>query len=106
MKIINTGLFYFGTDGTAYRGKIKLTQANFDRAIKHIMANKQVSKDYINGSGKYPYLSKKLLQADIKAGNGGLYALRVSATDYIVALFKNTSRYKYKKQNYIIQIIK
>lgn len=58
MKIINTGALYLKNHDCVYRGKIQLTQADFDRAIKHIMANKQVSKDYINGSGKYPYLSK------------------------------------------------
>lgn len=106
MKIINTGLFYFGTDGTVYRGKIKLTQKEFDKAIKSIMDNKQISKNLATGLGKWAYLSKDVLQQDIKDGKNGMYALRVSATTYIVNMFKNTSRYHYKQQNYIIQVIK
>lgn len=105
MKLINTGLFYFGTDGTAYRGKVKLTQKEFDYAINHILKNRKVNKAYL-GIGKYPYLSKDLLKEDIAKGRHNQYALRVSVTNYIVNLFKNTSRYHYKPQNYIIEIIK
>lgn len=104
MKIINTGLFYFGTNGTAYHGKIFLSQIQFKYAIKHILTNRKVNKQYL-GIGKYPYLSKDLLKEDIENGRDNMYALRVSATDYIVSLFKNTSRYHYKRQNYIIQVI-
>lgn len=104
MKIINTGLFYFGTDGTAYHGKIQLSKREFNKAIKTIMADRRVNRQYL-GVGKYPYLSKNLLGDDINAGYRGLYSLRVSATDYIVSLFKNKGRYHYKRQNYIIQVI-
>jgi hypothetical protein len=106
MKIINTGAFYLKNHECVYCGKIQLTQKEFDKAIKHIMANKKVSKDYVNGSGKYAYLCKAVLQEDIKKGYDGLYGLRVAPTNYIVDMFENTSRYKYKAQNYIIQITK
>jgi hypothetical protein len=59
MKIINTGLFYFKNSGTAYHGKIQLSQKEFDEVIKHIMTNRKVNKLYL-GIGKYPYLSKDL----------------------------------------------
>lgn len=104
MKIINTGLFYFGTDGTAYHGKIILTKKEFGEAIKSIMSNRKVNKAYL-GVGKYPYLSKDLLQEDIAKGVQNHYALRVSATNYIVDMFKNTSRYHYKPQNYVIKVV-
>lgn len=112
MKIINTGLMYFpqNSEGSAYRGKIKLTKAEFRRAINKIMLDKEVS-DGINGSGKYPYLSKNLLREDLekrKVERKGCtdYALRVGFADYIQKMFKNTSRYHYKRQNYIIQVNK
>lgn len=110
MKVINTGLFYFDyADGTCYRGKIELTKKEFDKAIKHILSNRKVNKHYL-GVGKYPYLSKIMLCQDIAKGrqvkkNERWYALRVSATDYIVSLFRNKSRYNYNKQNYIIKVI-
>ncbi len=108
MKIINTKLFYFGfSDSTAYHGKIKLSKREFNKAIKHILGNRQVSKTF-QGSRKYPYLSKYLLKEDLQkivpTKNGNQYALRVSATNYIVNLFKNKSRYHYKKQNYVIEV--
>lgn len=103
MKIINTGLFYFGTGSEAYHGKIVLTKKEFDKAIKSIMRNPRISKMY-QGGGKYPYLSKDLLTEDIAKGKDNMYSLRVSVSDYIVNMFKNTSRYHYKKQNYIIVV--
>ncbi len=105
MQIINTGLFYFGNDGTAYHGKIKLTSKEFIKATRHIMNNRHVAENYINGSGKYAYMSKKLLREDLAKGKNGMYALRVAPTNYIVSMFKNTSRYHYKQQNYIIEVI-
>lgn len=94
MKIINTGIFYFGTDGTVYRGKIKLSEEEFAKVKRNIFRNKKASY----------HLSKNDLQKCpvIPAQ----YALGVTATDYIVSLFKNESRYHYKRQNYIIQVTK
>jgi hypothetical protein len=111
MKIINTGCFYFGTDGTAYHGIVDLSPDEYLHAISDILQNKKVS-DNLNGAGEYPYLSKNVLIDDIKQVINNrkknetvdLYALRVSATDYIVAMFKNKSRYHYKRQNYIIRV--
>lgn len=109
MKIINTGLFYFDiTSGTCYHGKVILLEKEFNLAVKHILGNRKVNKHYL-GVGKYPYLSKIMLCQDIAKGrqvskNERWYALRVSATDYIVSLFRNKSRYNYKKQNYIIKV--
>lgn len=110
MKIINTGLFYFDyADGTCYRGKVILNKKEFNKAIKHILSNRKVNKHYL-GIGKYPYLSKVMLKEDIARArqvnkNEKWYALRVSATEYIVSLFKNKSRYNFKRQNYIIKVI-
>ena len=107
MNIINTGLFYFGTSGTAYHGKIKLSNTEFLKAIKHIMSNKKINRQYL-GIGKYPYLSMELLKKDIASGihsNGiSRYSLGVSVTEYIVNLLQNNSRYHYKRQNYIIEV--
>lgn len=103
MKIINTGLFYFGTSGTAYHGKIILTRREYNRAIKHIMSNRAISKHY-NGAGKYAYISKDLLKERIAQGQDNCFSFGVYVNDYIVKLFKNTSRYHYKRQNYIIEI--
>ena len=103
MKIINTGLFYFGTSGTAYHGKIVLSKREFNKVVKSIMSNRQISKNY-QGAGKYPYLSKDLLKEDIARGKNNMYRLRVSVSDYIVSMFKNTSRYHYKRDNYIVVV--
>jgi cytidylate kinase len=109
MKIINTGLFYFGTDGTAYHGKIKLTEKEFSKAFDTILKDRKVNKQYL-GTGKYPYLSKIMFIQDIAKGirtkKVNQYAVRVSATQYIINMFKNESRYHYKPQNYIIEVIK
>ena len=109
MKIINTGLFYFGTSGTSYHGKIKLSQREFDYAIHHILKNRAVKKE-INGAGKYPYLSKNKLKEDMDRCERDCapckYSLGVSVNDYITNLYKNQSRYHYKRQNYIIEITK
>lgn len=103
MKIINKGLFYFGNSGTAYHGIIELHQKEFDRAIKHILRNRQVNKFY-SGAGKYPYIGKDMLKEKLSQAKDGLYSLGVYVNDYIVGMFKNTSRYHYKRQNYIIRI--
>lgn len=98
MKIINTGLFYFGTDGTAYHGKIKLSQSEFTKACQSIKRSKKIDD-----------FTKRLMADDLMrfkyVGNGSwLYSLRVTVTDYIVKMFQNDSRYHYKKQNYIIEV--
>jgi hypothetical protein len=97
MKIINKGVFYFGTDGTAYRGTIELSQKEFDKALKSIAKTKKIDE-----------FTKNILIKDIQLGkvssHGVLYALRVTITDYIVVMFENTSRYNYKRQNYIIKV--
>lgn len=103
MKIINTGLFYFGTSGTAYHGKIILSQKEYDKAIKHIMSNRKINK-YYSGAGDYAYIGKDLLQERIAQGKDNRFSFGVYVNDYIVALFKNTTRYHYKRQNYIIEI--
>lgn len=108
MNIHNTGSFSFEKDDSSYRGKIKLSKAEFRRAINKIMLDKEVSEP-VNGSGKHPYLSKQLLREDLikrKVERRGCtdYALRVGFAEYIQGMFKNTSRYHYKQQNYIIQV--
>lgn len=100
MKIINKGTFYFGTGGTAYNGTIELSFKEFDKAMKSIAKTKKIDE-----------FTKNILIKDIQQGKISLldkkttlYALRVTITGYIVSMFENTSRYNYKRQNYIIKV--
>ena len=102
MRIINR-IQYTTLCDSVYRGRIELTKKEFDYAINHILKNKQVSNN-IDGSGKYPYLSKSLLKEDIKKGKNNIYCLRVGFAEYIQNLFKNKTKYNYKRQNYLIKI--
>lgn len=98
MKIINKGVFYFGTDGTAYRGTIELLQEEFYRAMACIYRD----------NDNLDLFTKDILKRDLDQRkyykDYMLCALRVTITDYIVAMFENTSRYNYKRQNYIIKV--
>ena len=98
MKILNTGLFYFGTDGTAYHGKIKLSQREMDYSIHAFMKDRKIEKT-----------TKEILMRDVERCENDCYpfkyALRVTFTDYLTSLYKNQSRYNYKRQNYIIEIL-
>lgn len=105
MYLINTKAFFLGTDSTVYRGKIKLTKREFNKIIKDILNNKQIDKNLATGLGKFAQLSKETLKENLANGKKGLYTVGVSATTYIVNRLKNTSRYHYKQQNYIIQVI-
>lgn len=110
MRILNTGNFYFPNSEGSYRGYIKLTKAEFRRAVNKIMLDKEVH-DGINGSGRHPYLSKNLLREDIEktrfeCAGCTQYALRHGFAQYVANLFKNESRYHFKAQNYIIQVTK
>ena len=98
MKIINTGFFYFRTDGTAYRGKIKMSQKEFTEALQKAKRSKKIDD-----------FTKRICAEDLmkfKEGknNTYLYTLQITMTDFIVKLFKNESRYHYKRQNYIIEV--
>ncbi len=102
MKIINREQFTNLCD-CHYKGKIELTIDEFNFAVDNIMKNKKVNR-FINGVGKYPYLSKNLLKEEIKKGKDGVYCLGVSFADYIQELFENKSKHNYKQQNYLIVV--
>ena len=103
MKIINRDQ-YTNLCDAVYKGRIELTRDEFRNAVNSILTNKEVSNEF-QGAGKYPYLSKELLKEDISKGKDGIFCLRVSFADYITDLYKNTSRYQYKRQNYLIKIV-
>lgn len=110
MKIINTGLRYCGGSSSAYHGVMRCTRKEFNRIVNKILKDKNVSK-YHNGAGKYPYLSKDFLKENLqtKATNTGKYyeyALGVGFAEYCVKNIKmEKSRYHYKRQNYVTQVI-
>lgn len=110
MKIINGRQYSAQHNDSVYNGKIVMSQQEFDRAIVHIMKNKNVP-EIQNGSGKYAYLGKQLLRERVEQGrDSGVYALGVYATDYIFnyckerGLIHTPSRFHYKHQNYLIVV--
>lgn len=110
MKIINKGYFYapneIDSSGTAYHGIIQLSQKEFDKAIKTFLTKE---KELID-TGSISYSNTSLFKEDIKryfvtSTRSKLYALRITYSYLISKMFKNTSsRYKYKNQNYLIEV--
>lgn len=97
MRIINCNLGYFEDFDCSIHGKIIATQEEWNKAIKYLFNNKV----------KHCYLHKDILREDlerkIKTINGYMVNIRVGATELIVNKFGVD---KYRKGNYIFEIIK
>ena len=106
MNIRNTGPFYFGTDGTSFRGVISMSSGEWREALRFLFRGARRWRP------SYPWVIE-MLRKDIKrpvVRDGGRvheFAVRVPATEAIVERFKPTGvppSHRYKRQNYVIRV--
>lgn len=113
MKIINfrktktsDGYNYLKQSEGVYRGKIEITQAEFNMMTKTAMIDERIEKSNYLGSGDYAYMTRQMLADYIKkiiSKEDNIFTCGVYWTKYFTDMFNLSN--KLKKVNYYFEIV-